>query len=111
MSEPTTSEMQDVAVFSTIDKPTPYNANNGYTKSRGSPASSTVGFLIQSRGVEEHAINASATKVGLILSPKYYVIRCYPYKQKMLEQRYVTKGIIAKYGEVGILPAGVKPAS
>jgi len=46
--------------------------------------------------VELSAIIDKATKVGLILSPKYYVIRYYPYKQNKLELKNAMSGIIER---------------
>jgi len=56
--------MQEVAVFITIDIPTPCNANNGKTESLFNPTVFTLGLFNQYRGVELRAIIANAEKVG-----------------------------------------------
>ena len=81
MSEPIASETQELAVFSTIEIPIDYKAINGKVHSLYIPIWFKFGLLIQTRGVEDNAISARPTKVGLIRSPKYYVNLCYPYRQ------------------------------
>ena len=81
MSEPIASETQELAVFSTTDIPMVYKAIKGKHHSLYIPLWLTFGLLIQKRGVEDNAISNKPTKVGLILSPKYYVNFYYPYKQ------------------------------
>ena len=81
MSEPIVSETQELAVLSTIEIPIVYKATKGKVHSLYIPTLLIYGLLSQYIGVEANAIIDKPTKVGLILSPKYYVNFYYPYKQ------------------------------